>query len=386
MFLRMLVATFTLLVVSGDVALAAQNTTLQAGACTVYTDNPAASIAACDQTITSISTDPKVKANALRIRALLHELTRKPDASNADLAAALAIDSSMAENSLAQSLIFHMRGQKAEALAKLEEATRQAPNDLELLITAANNFSLMEESDRTVAVLSRIIEIDAGHIGALRMRGDQFLRQGDYKAALRDVAIVLRRYPRDAVALRIRGFARFNQRDLKRAIRDFDALLAQANSDPVALAGRAAAFLQRGSLQKARKDYEKLMATGNAGVSELILYGSVLQQQENNELALSHFDSLLKSYPDEAQVHNGRCWSLAQLKRLDEALTACNRAISLDGNKSSNIFNCRAFVHEKRRKFDLAARDYEASLKLNPSDPYAKQELKRMKKAAGKKR
>jgi tetratricopeptide (TPR) repeat protein len=69
---------------------------------------------------------------------------------------------------------------------------------------------------------------------------------------------------------------------------------------------------------------------------------------------------------NEAAAHSNICAGYAALKRWDEALVHCNRALELDrGNWRT--FNNRAAVFVGLKKFDLAMTDVNSGLELAPN-------------------
>jgi len=68
------------------------------------------------------------------------------------------------------------------------------------------------------------------------------------------------------------------------------------------------------------------------------------------------------------------CAGFAMLKRWDEALTPCNRAISLDPLQW-RPYNNRAAVFSARAQYDLALADVERGLALAPDSPELQRSL-----------
>jgi len=87
--------------------------------------------------------------------------------------------------------------------------------------------------------------------------------------------------------------------------------------------------------------------------------------EEGVRLTLAGLD--LPTTPhDQAAGHSNVCAGYAALKRWDEALDHCNRALELDrGNWRT--FNNRAAVFVGMKKFDLAMTDVNAGLEIAPN-------------------
>ena len=86
--------------------------------------------------------------------------------------------------------------------------------------------------------------------------------------------------------------------------------------------------------------------------------------QEGVRLTLAGLEQP-NSVKDQAAGHSNLCAGLVALKRLDEALTHCNRALELD-NTNWRTYNNRAAVFVGMGKYDLALTDVNAGLELAP--------------------
>ena len=63
----------------------------------------------------------------------------------------------------------------------------------------------------------------------------------------------------------------------------------------------------------------------------------------------------------EAAVWNGRCWSLAIVGALQEALSDCNEAFRLEPNDTA-AFASQGFTYLKTGQWDSAIQDYSSAL------------------------
>jgi tetratricopeptide (TPR) repeat protein len=84
---------------------------------------------------------------------------------------------------------------------------------------------------------------------------------------------------------------------------------------------------------------------------------------ENRE-ALPDFRAAVRGAPDEPQMANGLCWTLAALgESLDEARGACDAALRLRPDFAEAL-DSRGLLNLRQQRFEEAWRDYDAALRL----------------------
>lgn len=167
---------------------------------------------------------------------------------------------------------------------------------------------------------------------ALLRRGETRLELGQYVRAIADFGLVLRLEPQNAEALFKRGMAHYDRSAYTAAARDFDAVLAIQPTHAEALHWRA-------------------------NVTD------DLAANFDDELA-TLFD-LIEQSPDNAGLHNNRCWlRVTNGRELDEALADCNEALRLEPNNEATL-DSRGLVYYKLGNFDASLADYDAALAIS---------------------
>jgi tetratricopeptide (TPR) repeat protein len=87
----------------------------------------------------------------------------------------------------------------------------------------------------------------------------------------------------------------------------------------------------------------------------------------DNREALPDFRAAVRGAPDEPQMANGLCWTLAVLgENLDEARQACDSALRLRPDYAEAL-DSRGLLNLKQQRFQDAWRDYDAALRLSPN-------------------
>ncbi len=120
-----------------------------------------------------------------------------------------------------------------------------------------------------------------------------------------------------------------------------------------------------------------LAVAGEAGAqaSTIIGQANTLLTQGTEALEMKHYEEGVRltlagleqpaSEQDQAAGHSNVCAGYAALKRWDDALVHCNRALELD-HTNWRTYNNRAAVFVGLKQFELAMADVNAGLALAP--------------------
>ena len=110
----------------------------------------------------------------------------------------------------------------------------------------------------------------------------------------------------------------------------------------------------------ARDDVATRLAFGYYG------RGLAYAMLNDNRDALPDFRAAVRGAPDEPEMANGLCWTLAVLgESMDEARQACDTALRLRPDYAEAL-DSRALVNLRQGRFQEAWRDYDAALRLSP--------------------
>jgi len=93
------------------------------------------------------------------------------------------------------------------------------------------------------------------------------------------------------------------------------------------------------------------------------------------------YEALVRERPDDASLHASFAGALGALGRLDESLTALDRAIALEPANPEAYHN-RGVIHEKRGDAAAAVRDYETALRFAPDYEPSRRALVRLRGSA----
>jgi len=180
------------------------------------------------------------------------------------------------------------------------------------------------------------------------------------------------------------------------AIRDADKALEYAgdnlNEKSFAYYQRAVAKTNNGRLEGALEDYNSALANSPAPSTEMVVLlksASVLGQLNRTKEAINRLETLVTKYPDFTAGYNNLGYQYIKEEQYLKAIDVFNRLIKLiearpdkdyemeaavvktDGTEKALPLNNRGFAKLKLGDKKEALKDINASLKIDPTNPYA---------------
>lgn len=157
--------------------------------------------------------------------------------------------------------LFHNRGYCYEQLQLTEKAVQnyrlcleRQPNHISALNNLAAILARQQEFKESVSLFSRILELDADNVLALRNRGLCHFEAGRPEQALQDYDRVLQLDPIDPQALFQRGNVHSRSGRLPSAVNDYTAAVTSSPRFAQAWLNRGLALHQLGDIDGARRD------------------------------------------------------------------------------------------------------------------------------------
>jgi protein O-GlcNAc transferase len=253
-----------------------------------------------------------------------------------------------------------------------------------------------------------VLRVDRHNFRALYLLGFVLFQKREFADAERLIGEALVVNPHAPDAWYNRGCALQNLGRLEDAVACFDKAIGLNPRYDEALINRGAALLALNRPEDALVSLDAALRLKPNDVEALSGRASAMMALGRNDEALAATERALAIAPDRAATWNSRGAALAQLKRYDEALASYERAISLDPRHelarinrglafldsqrirdalacydadvaampgSADLGNARANALQRARRYEDAALDYEAVLRLDPTYPYARGNL-----------
>jgi tetratricopeptide (TPR) repeat protein len=211
----------------------------------------------------------------------------------------------------------------------------------------------------------------------LSRRGTAAAARGDLEDAIADLTKACELAPEASEYFYQRGLTYLQNKQQDLALTDFDRALALRSNDVQALIARANLLFRRGDNSRAAADLDA--ADAAAAKESDFRYQMAHGYEAANLLgsAIKQYDLWIESHPVDARYPaalNGRCWVRAlQGEELPLALKDCNaaaRGVQKSSPEFAKILDSRALVLLRMGNFDKSIADYNASLKINPKNPW----------------
>ncbi len=144
----------------------------------------------------------------------------------------------------------------------------------------------------------------------------------------------------DAAALVREGVSLFDKGDYKAAINKYTLALSADPGNDSALYERAMAFLAAHEYARCMEDVEKGMKKeSRLQPAYFVLAGNCCSAQGQNEKALGYYESGLKLFPSDEQLHFNIAVTLSEVGRDKEARDHLKKVLSVDANRgSANLY------------------------------------------------
>jgi len=209
---------------------------------------------------------------------------------------------------------------------------------------------------------------------SFRRRGAASAGRLQFRAAIADFDEAIRLEPNDAENYLQRASARVQQREFAAALSDYDQALRISPDSIPALLGRGELRLANGDEAGARPDFDRAGALAPADTGLSLHVAEIYLHNGRFEQSITLFDRWIAAHPADSRsgaAKIGRCGARAAWGReLSLALEDCNATVHRDS--SSYALQTRGLVWLRIGNFDKAIADYQASLKLQPRNAFAR--------------
>jgi tetratricopeptide (TPR) repeat protein/predicted aspartyl protease len=209
-------------------------------------------------------------------------------------------------------------------------------------------------------------------------RGAALISRHDYEHAIADLTRACELDPKNAAYFYQRGVAHRDNKQIDLATADFDRALELNPGDLGALEARAQLRLMKRDIAGAGADLE---SAARAAPKEADLRFFLARAYESIDLlpaSIVQYDLWIAAHSADSRIVealNSRCWVRAQQGvELEKALSDCDTAFrrsSRSGPYNARILNSRGLVRLRMGDYDKSIADYDASLKLDPSDAWS---------------
>lgn len=271
--------------------------------------------------------------------------------------------------------------------AQLQDKTREqcvATVDFDLLIAGAEaeKSGTATNPARAMATAGECIRLHPGFAAAHARRGDLYVQQEKFEAALADYSRAIELEPKEVRWYVGRGYAHLRQDHFDKAQGDYDKALQLEPSDIDALISRGDLYRVQGDSTRAVEDYNKAIAASKQDFLGDLLgarayhgRGLLLMIAGKYDLAISDFTSAIAGAgTDGVLSYESRALAYELLEKRDLALADYDALLEIDP-RNAEAYQRRGDIHLKKGNREKAKTDFQEALKLDPKNDAAKKAL-----------
>jgi tetratricopeptide (TPR) repeat protein len=198
--------------------------------------------------------------------------------------------------------------------------------------------------------------------------GDILMKKRDYDGALAIFNKALEIDPDNPIVLNSRGYTYANKGDEVRALADYELALQKRPNYSPPYNNRGLIYMRRGELDRAYEEFKVALSLNPPANRYVNLYnlGRVQALRKQYDSALTHFADGKQLNPAGWQIPSYRCWTYAEMGRLDEALADCNEVLAQHPKWAGPLAG-RANVYRAKGNLDAALKDFNEAIRFNPN-------------------
>lgn len=278
------------------------------------------------------------KAEAYQARGLAHLLKKDYDAARDALEAAYSNDPELIIPPLNLAHLAQLSGDQATADTYLQDVIKRHPDDTRAYHIMSQAALKRGDTDEAMALLQKITTIEPNDISAAYQIGKLSFENGDLDTMREKADWLKSRYPKQPHGYLLKGLWEY----------------------------------KNGNFDQASTDLSKSLTYGKSLLGEYYL-GLAFMQLQKNDIALSHFLSVLEANPEHApsRAMVAKIYTLQGLH--DEAFIAATNAVKTDPNNSQAHLEL-GDGYLRRKEPQKAYDHYSKAAELNPgmAEPHVK--------------
>jgi tetratricopeptide (TPR) repeat protein len=188
----------------------------------------------------------------------------------------------------------------------------------------------------------------------------------EFKLAVASFSKAISESPEDPLAWKLRGTSYYRLNEFLQAVSDLDKAISLDPTAPDSYLYRGNAYGEMDMFAKAIEDFDKARKLRDGGYFDNLNQSYISIMNRNFLVGLARATAAIEERPRDPIPHTYRGICLYELGKFPEALSAFQKAISIDSDNAELLFN-RGLVHLATRNFDMAISDFSEALAIDPS-------------------
>ena len=254
-----------------------------------------------------------------------------------------------------------------KAIADFGAVLAKKPTYSKALSYRGQSYEALGKDDLAMADYSKAINSGTKNYDVYYRRALLYQKQNRLKMAVYDLGKVVKLKPDFQQAYSLRGIIEVQRERYQESLNDLNKAIAMDAEDQLALEARAKAYLELKQLDKALVDYNRLVQHFHTRNPEIYIQrGRLFVSQGEYTKAQKDFSRTLVINPRNvvACTENAKVYMLKG--RVHQAVPIATKAIGFD-EKYWDAYYTRGRAYFELEKFSEALRDFNMSIKLNPT-------------------
>lgn len=262
-------------------------------------------------------------------------------------------------------IIFHRRGDHAQALRHIDLALRINPNNIPALNNRGIALRELKRFEDALASYDRALALWPDYAEALLGQANALKELQRFEEALASYDRTLGLRPDWVDAHVHRGNVLHALKRFEEALASYDHALALQPDLAEAHANRGSALHELMRFDEALASHDRALALRPDYAEARYNRGNALHALRRFEEALADYEHALALRPDYVEAHANRGVALHDLRRFEEALASYDRAIALRPDYAEAFVDQGGTLREQRR-FEEALASYARAIALRP--------------------
>ena len=262
-------------------------------------------------------------------------------------------------------IVYHRRGDDAQALRHIDLALEINPNDILALNNRGIALRALKRFEDALASYDRALALWPDYAEALLGRGNALKELQRFEEALSSYDRTLRLRP-DWVDVHVnRGIVLHALKRLEEALASCDHALMLRPDLAEAHANRGSALHELKRFDEALASHDRALALRPDYAEARYNRGNALHKLRRFEEALADYEHTLALRPDYVEALANRGVTLHELRRYEEALASYDRALAVRPDYAEAFVDRGGTLREQRR-FEEALACYDRAIALRP--------------------
>ena len=259
--------------------------------------------------------------------------------------------------------VYRSQGRTKEALHEAELVEASAPNDAMAHLAAADIYGAYHKDAEAMAAYDRALAITPQAL--IYLDRAQHRPKSDKAGRQADVAAALKLEPTLPGALEMKANFQVEDGDYKGAVETYTSALAKTPDNPALITARGIAYARAGETARAMTDFAAARAKATSPQALNNLCWSKATAGVALDSALADCNAAVDGAPAEASYLDSRGFVFLRLGRTDKAIADYDRALAKNPRLPSSLYG-RAVAWARKGAVAKSRSDAEAALRIDP--------------------